>query len=57
MLFTSLFGFNSTISAPTIGTLIDWIIEISFLVVKPPGSWCEIPGAKAGSRTSKSKEM
>ena len=49
-------GFNSTTSAPITGTRRFWIKEISSRVDKPPGSWCDTPGANAGSSTSRSTE-
>ena len=41
----SLFGLYSTISAPTILASNFWIIFITSLEDKPPGSLCETPGA------------
>ena len=54
ILFISLLGLYSTISAPTISPSRFDIILIISLVENPPGSGCDTPGANAGSKPSKS---
>src|SRR5688572_6514518 len=52
--FRSRLGLYSTISAPTMGARTRSSTASSSRTLSPPGSWCDTPGAKAGSRASRS---